>query len=757
MSLLNKFQFMNKADNLAQLQNKLKTAKILPIIKFSIKDYEQFKDKILTDIGKNLGFNSLIVRSSALYEDTLNDSKAGQYLSVLSIAGKSKLQAAINSVINSYSSYDDKNIVLVQPMARNIMISGVAMTSDPNTGYPYYVIQYSNGSDTSAVTSGIKSQINNYVILKNHAPQTKDPILIKVVSFLKELEEVCQHGDLDVEFGVDNSGAVFLFQVRPITTIVDNNFNIAPHIIEQSQRLSSFIHKENTATFSIMSDWNPAEMIGIKPRDLSYSLYQDIITQNSWAEGRFRYGYKDMRNTQLMYKFLGTPYIHLPSSFRSFIPASVDDNLTDKIVDIACKFLAKNQNFHDKVEFSVMPTCFTPTLGLQLPLTRQIMQNLTDTEWKLYVEALRTLTNQIITPTGTFHNDFKKIKKIPTLVNNLTQQDPLPKLICEAKSIASLFSGAARAAFIATSILKSLEHEYHVPQGFLDLIINDTSTIASEIIDDYENMPLSNFLNKHGHIRPGTYDIMIKSYDEDPDTYFSNKATLKSHGEKSTYQNISLNFDFKAHGLNISADDFLLFAKQSTSAREELKYWYSKVISIIIKKINAFGIDRGLSQEELSFIPINDFCTPEKLTPEYFQEKHNDWLFNSKFRVPYVICNPNDLFEFKLNDAHPNYITTNSITAPVHVIKKNEMNSPLNLDDKIVFIENADPGYDWIFTHSIAGLITAFGGENSHMAIRAREFNIPAAIGIGEPRFNILMNAQKLLLDCKSKFIKQIS
>ena len=52
-----------------------------------------------------------------------------------------------------------------------------------------------------------------------------------------------------------------------------------------------------------------------------------------------------------------------------------------------------------------------------------------------------------------------------------------------------------------------------------------------------------------------------------------------------------------------------------------------------------------------------------------------------------------------------------------------------DLNDKIVLIEGADPGYDWIFTTRFVGLITKFGGANSHMAIRCAEMQIPAAIG----------------------------
>ena len=63
-------------------------------------------------------------------------------------------------------------------------------------------------------------------------------------------------------------------------------------------------------------------------------------------------------------------------------------------------------------------------------------------------------------------------------------------------------------------------------------------------------------------------------------------------------------------------------------------------------------------------------------------------------------------------------------------------------------IENADPGFDWIFTYKIKGLITKFGGINSHMAIRCRELKIPAAIGCGEKLFSDLLKEKKIILDC---------
>ena len=52
-----------------------------------------------------------------------------------------------------------------------------------------------------------------------------------------------------------------------------------------------------------MSDWNPVEMIGEKPSNLSYSLYETLITNSVWSRSElFRYKKCD---TKLMYNFLG--------------------------------------------------------------------------------------------------------------------------------------------------------------------------------------------------------------------------------------------------------------------------------------------------------------------------------------------------------------------------------------------------------------------------------------------------------------------
>ena len=73
------------------------------------------------------------------------------------------------------------------------------------------------------------------------------------------------------------------------------------------------------------------------------------------------------------------------------------------------------------------------------------------------------------------------------------------------------------------------------------------------------------------------------------------------------------------------------------------------------------------------------------------------------------------------------------------------------ISGKIVLLENADPGYDFIFTKNIKGLITEYGGANSHMSIRCLELGIPAIIGIGSKEFNFLKDKKNIEINSFQK------
>ena len=66
-----------------------------------------------------------------------------------------------------------------------------------------------------------------------------------------------------------------------------------------------------------MADWNPAEILGVKPSNLSIGMYENLITMK-FEKSRIQCGYDDTHNLPLMFNFLGIPYIDVIRSILSF-------------------------------------------------------------------------------------------------------------------------------------------------------------------------------------------------------------------------------------------------------------------------------------------------------------------------------------------------------------------------------------------------------------------------------------------------------
>ena len=138
---------------------------------------------------------------------------------------------------------------------------------------------------------------------------------LKTIPNYKKLENLFKC-DLDIEFIIGKDGKIYILQVRKLIIpksikINENHKNqslegLKKKIKKLKKRHYSLVGK--TTHFGVMPDWNPAEIIGIKPKPLALSLYQELITDHVWAENRKLYGYKDLSQFHLMTTFYGTPF-----------------------------------------------------------------------------------------------------------------------------------------------------------------------------------------------------------------------------------------------------------------------------------------------------------------------------------------------------------------------------------------------------------------------------------------------------------------
>ena len=215
-------------------------------------------------------------------------------------------------------------------------------------------------------------------------------------------------------------------------------------------------------------------------------------------------------------------------------------------------------------------------------------------------------------------------------------------------------------------------------------------------------------------------------------------------------QNILDILDFK-----IYIYDLLLFIKDSISAREYSMFIFSRNVSEILQIITRIGSKHKISRSDLSYLDIEVFLDSKKMISiddNHFKKviKHNkdSFTLNQQIILPQLIFSENHAHIVQNFKSRANYITVKKVIGEIVIIDGKEARESIN--DKIVLIESADPGYDWIFTHKIKGLITKYGGAASHMAIRSSEFDLPAAIGLGQD-FDKIKRAEKIQLDCESK------
>lgn len=759
--------FASKAQTLDYISRVLYGVRVLPMVYFTVREWASEPDLVLQRVRFSFGVERLlIVRSSSVFEDTSSSSMAGCFRSILDVQGNAALRAAIEEVIASYGHYAcSTNEVLIQPMANSIRVSGV-ITTPKRSDSPQYWVASTSMVSTFDVTSG--SNVNaNAVFTRGYRPD-KSHILGLVFEMADTICTLFAEASLDIEFGVDSHGPI-LFQVRPLvekhtwTTAASSEGQKALDQASLDVMHASAVYPQEKIAFGVMPDWNPAEMIGIKPRPLSFDLYCLFMTDSSWAQGRTKLGYRDLSSRKLMHQFAGSPYIDLNASLLSLLPASLSDDTARSIVLNCLKTLERAPHLHDKVEFALVPNVLTP-----LMISDPCNSTLGVVDWQhrsSLVEALRLINSNIFDAESEVDRAILAVKGYQSMLEGLNAGGinlGIEGVVTFVqKNISWRFSLIARAAFAATAILRELERLGCVPSGFFDRFISRIESISHALATDHVEMGGEKFLLRYGHVRPGTYDIRNFSYKEGYERYFvlanpqrSAPPSVTSNACDKPVDSSTLHNILRSIGIELPWPDFLAKCAEMIKQREFSKYIYSGFVSHSLDWILQWGRGFGLDREQISYLQVSDIIAAGErasMRPwlmERIAANKLLWEHNSSVRAPYLLFRPSDLYGFEEFISQPSFITRGEVKAPAVQLGVVHGTEVIELSGRIVLIESADPGYDWIFARGIAGFVTAFGGENSHMAIRAREFELPAVIGVGESKYRWLTSASFIHIDC---------
>ncbi len=759
--------------------------------------WEADQAKVLEKIRAKMPRMKLAVRSSAIDEDTIEESRAGAYDSFLDVSSDhvGQLRSAIENVFSSYGSNNDwKDQVLVQKMVNNVDVSGVIMTRAVDDGAPYYVFNYDDESgNTDSITGGVGANKTVFVYRDADESNCHSQRLRQMLRLARSLEEIVGKDALDIEFAIDQAGTVYLLQLRFISAKKNWIFDSYPQVSRRMPEVERFVSQLSDrrpdmygshTILANMPDWNPAEIIGVHPSPLAASLYRYLITSDTWCIARRKMGYHDSPTSELMVLVASSPYIDMRASFNSFLPKGVQKDLAEKLVNTWLQRVYDHPELHDKIEFDVVPTVYD--FDTEATFAERYPDLLTSEYLKDYFERLKTLTSQLVSL-----DEKASLSKALKLVEVLKRKQEERFFSPEQLSIGASqvfwihnalkdcirygtipFSIIARHGFIAEAFLRSMVRQDILSQERVEEFKASFSTVLGEFAEDSQKygkgeLSSEDYLNMYGHLRPGTYDIQALPYHARNDLNFPENSSIQYAGHEcfqlTADETLKIDQAFQELGFDaLNAQAFMDYSAKAIQGREYAKFIFTKSVSAVLDAIGSWGQENELDLEGLSLLKIEDILDTAVYSyredaktdlREQIDLSRDELKSDRLVKLGYLIRDTRDLYVIPVHRSSPNFITDKRIESEIIHLNKTDERSGV-LEGKIVCIENADPGFDWIFTQNIGGLITKFGGANSHMAIRCSELKIPAAIGCGELIFSRLKSGTNVLLSCTEKTIK---
>ena len=749
---------IGKSKSLAWLREHLTTARVPPFVSITVDDWKRAASAFVEECATRFGERPLAVRSDAHIEDGNIESHAGRFLSLCNV-GRESLAAALSRVASSAPGHPNDRVI-VQVMVEDIVVAGVASTHRIADGAPWYCLELAP-FDSAAVTSG-RAQVRQVAIARDQAMRASAHLGESeriVLATLIEVEMLSDGRPVEIEFAItrdsDDRLLPHLLQARPITTIRTwrprgklKLHRLPPlTFLNESDPLPRVAGKRTV--LSLMSDWNPAELIGTHPRPLALSLFDRLIARGVWWAARASLDYCGAPATDvaLLRLINGRPFVDVRRSANSLVPHDVPWSVRATLVDAWVSRLANDPVLHDKVEFAVYRSVrdFCPIEQLR----REWSSLLSESDRGQWEMSLGTLTRRVMLrgPGSTFASQLDIIDQIDRQPIDETDWPALLSLCAEGTRA---FAVLARIAFAAETQLRSaITRGALRPERATALRAAGCSTPV-----DQSQCLADDFIARHGHLRPGTFDITQRSWAHSDFPRDARTATTARAFSLSSKEQRSLHRLLVESSLPDDANSWVQFLQQSATARERAKFVFSRSLSKAMDRIGQMTAASGLDHECASWLTLDQLATGKQLPHQhrgrFWQESamHAETKHRAESLaiVSPVLRDDRDRMIADSLGAMPNFIGRTVVEGPVVFLHDGQSIRPV-ARDAIVVVRQADPGFDWLFACGIGGLITAWGGANSHLAIRCAEYGLSAAVGCGEAVFAQAATATRARLD----------
>lgn len=665
----------------------------------------------------------LAVRSSATIEDSIQFSFAGQASSFLNVTPENLEETVLKCVASldnpwalayrsSHNLPAGEMAVLIQWMVPADK-AGVAFTRDPLTGEEAVVIEAVRGLGEALVSGS--AQPEQFRVRKGEEPKGGEilsPQEAKAVAEMALALEKVFGSPQDVEWCY-SEGKLFLLQTRPLTT-------------EGSLRLKAwrfFTEPGGDETWT-SGFFNERFSEPISP--LGWSIIKPLVEELAFRDPLRYMGFRNVEKLRVTRLYFGRPYVNLALFQTIYRP------FPDWLLPEGVKGYFPNRDASIRKEVR-LPLSFPFSLVrnfLRDPINWSPLNFLL---WRRY-----TLLHQV---------ELKSMKEAFEAVapdNLMGLWSLMEKAQALNRSLLSIHRWSLVWADISYNFLKLFLRLWLEPgkasiaaSRFLSGLGTKTAQMGRAFLealkDPNREEALRKFLQIYGH-RAFSLDLYRPTFAENPDQLLRLAPSQEPCLEIDRPQSPIFKDPLRKAFLRL----FLSLAKLYAFLREEQRFYWQETLAFMRRvalKIGESLEKQGKLKERilvffLTWDELKGACYGEQIPAALAEARRK--VFEELEKMDPAIAYPLFLRGEKPLEERASWdgvaVSPGIASGPVKIVL-----TPSELEKvapgDILVVKAIDPGWTVVFGR-IKGLVMEVGGQLSHGAIVAREYNIPAVTGI---------------------------
>ncbi len=680
----------------------------------------QFREELRKHL-QSLPPGRLAVRSSATVEDSSAFSFAGQASTFLNIPPE-RLDEAIadcfaslnNPQALSYRAFHNlptgEMAILIQLMVPAEK-AGVAFTRDPVTGEEVVVVEAVEGLGEALVSGAAQPEC--YRIGRGEEPQGGKILAAQEVKAVAEmalaLEEVFGSPQ-DVEWCY-SGGELFLLQTRPLT-------------VEGTLRRKAWLFFTEPGGEEIWTSGFFNERFSEPLSPLGWSIIKPLVEELAFRDPLRYMGFRDAEKLRATRLYFGRPYVNLAIFQRIYRP------FPDFLLPEGARGYFPDGNAGLRRAIS-LPLLFPISLlchFLRDPLNWSPLNYLV---WKRYTS---------------FHR--AKLQSLRLASESTDDVAELWSFMEEAQALnrrlLSIHRWSLTWADISYGLLKLFLRFWLKPQEATKVASELLSGLGTKTADMGQALlgllhspnrekALDDFLRVHGH-RSFSLDIYRPTFAEEPKQVLKLASSLGPQPKSKSAKPVVFRDPFRGVLLSL----LLALARPYALLREEQRFYWQEILAFM--RQTALKIGKALeSQGKLPDGSLVFFFTWDELKEACLGKPIPLPLAQARRMVfrelekadpatvyPLFLQGDKPLGEKAAWEGIP--VSPGIASGPVKVVL-----TPSGLDKvqpgDILVVRAIDPGWTVVFG-KIKGLVMEVGGQLSHGAVVAREYNIPAVTGV---------------------------